>query len=257
MSTTSTKLANVNELEAFRARAIAERDRSTHGVRVCLGTGCVAKGSGNIFEQFRRIAAEQGEEGTVVGVKCTGCHGFCERGPLVVVDPGNVFYVDVKEKDIAEIWQETVLAGRVVERLLYKDEKTGQSCVTPDEIPFYRAQHRIILAHIGVIDPTRIEEYLAVGGYAGLARAMGTMEPEQVIEEVARSGLRGRGGGGFSTGQKWRFARDADGTQKYIVANADEGDPGAFMNRSLLEGDPHALIEGMLLTGYAVGASRG
>ncbi|MHC4406576.1 MAG: (2Fe-2S) ferredoxin domain-containing protein, partial [Planctomycetota bacterium] len=186
--------------------------------------------------------------------QCTGCHGFCERGPLVVVDPGNVFYPDVKEEDVPEIWQETVLAGRVVQRLLYKDEKTGHLCTTPDEIPFYRAQCRIVLAHNGVIDPTRIEEYLAAGGYAGLAKALGTMPPEEVIDEISRSGLRGRGGAGFPTGRKWSFARNAPGDTKYVIANADEGDPGAFMNRSLLEGDPHALLEGMLVAGYAIGA---
>jgi NADH-quinone oxidoreductase subunit F len=250
-------LEDANQLEQLRQRAAAERDATVHCVRVCLGTGCMAKGSAKVFEQLCRAAERHGGNSSVVGVKCTGCHGFCERGPLVVVDPGNIFYQGVEEGDVPEIWQETVIEGRVVQRLLYKDEKTGQFCTTPDEIPFYREQHRIVLAHNGVIDPTRIEEYLAVGGYAGLAKALGTMKPEEVIDEVSRSGLRGRGGGGFPTGRKWQFARNADGEPKYIIANADEGDPGAFMNRSLLEGDPHALLEGMAVAGYAIGASEG
>lgn len=139
MSTGRTRLANVNDLEQFRKRAIAERDRTEHRVRVCLGTGCKAKGAANVFERFRREAEQLGEESLVVGVKCTGCHGFCERGPLVVVDPGDIFYPDVTEEDVPEIWRESVVAGRVVERLLYKDEHTGQICTTPNEIPFYRA----------------------------------------------------------------------------------------------------------------------
>ena len=157
--------------------------------------------------QFRREAEQVGKGSLVAGIKCTGCHGFCERGPLVVVDPGNIFYQCVKEEDVAEIWRETVLAGRVVERLLYKDQQTGRACTTAEEIPFYGKQCRIVLVHNGVIDPTRIEEYLAVGGYSGLAKALGAMAPEDIIAEITRSGLRGRGGGGFPTGKKWRFAR--------------------------------------------------
>ena len=257
MCTVRTRLENADDLQRLRQQAIAERDSIPRSVRVCLGTGCMAKGAEKVFEQFRKEAEQIGDESLVVGLKCTGCHGFCERGPLVVVDPGNVFYTDVEEKDVSEIWQETVLEGRLVERLLYKDEQTGQLCKTPEEVPFYREQHQIVLAHNGVIDPTRIEEYLVVGGYAGLAKALTTMRPEDVIEEVTRSGLRGRGGGGFPTGRKWGFARDAEGELKYVIANADEGDPGAFMNRSLLEADPHALLEGMLITGYAIGATEG
>jgi NADH:ubiquinone oxidoreductase subunit F (NADH-binding)/(2Fe-2S) ferredoxin/NAD-dependent dihydropyrimidine dehydrogenase PreA subunit len=257
VSTARRRLENPHDLEQLRKQAIAEQEHTTHSVRVCLGTGCMAKGAAKVFEQFRREAEQLGDESMVVGVKCTGCHGFCERGPLVVVDPGNIFYQDVQEGDAAEIWRETVIAGRVVERLSYKDEKTGHLAVTPDEIPFYRAQTQIVLANNGVIDPTRIEEYLATGGYGGLAKALCTMKPEEVIEEVSRSGLRGRGGGGFPTGRKWEFARNAPGESKYVVANADEGDPGAFMNRSLLEGDPHSLLEGMVITGAAIGADKG
>jgi len=257
VSTTRARLESANDLEQVRKQAVAEQDGISHRVRVCLGTGCTAKGAGKVIEQFRREAEAIGDESMVVGVKCTGCHGFCERGPLVIVDPGNIFYPDVTEQDVPEIWQESVIAGRVVERVLYKDDKTGESRTTSEEIPFYCEQTRIVLSHNGVIDPTKIEEYIAVGGYGGLAKALSTMKPPDVIEEVAKSGLRGRGGGGFPTGRKWQFASDAPGETKYIIANADEGDPGAFMNRSLLEGDPHSLLEGMAIAGYAIGASLG
>lgn len=217
----------------------------------------MAKGSAEVFQEFKK-AAEQTDHGAlIVGVKCTGCHGFCEHGPLVVVDPGNFFYQEVAAADVPEIWRESVLGGRVVQRLLHRDQQTGRLCTTPEEIPFYREQTRIVLAHNGVIDPTCIEEYLAVGGYSGLAKALATMTPDQVIDEISRSGLRGRGGGGFPTGRKWRFARDAAATPKYVIANADEGDPGAFMNRSLLEANPHLLLEGMAIAAFAIGASEG
>jgi NADH-quinone oxidoreductase subunit F len=257
VSTVRARLEHPKDLEELRQQAIAEQDDISHRVRVCLGTGCTAKGAAKVFERFRGEAKAIGDESMVVGVKCTGCHGFCERGPLVIVDPGNIFYPEVTEEDVPEIWEKSVLARGVVERLLYKDDKTGQSRTTPEEIPFYCEQTRIVLSHNGLIDPTKIEEYIAVGGYAGLAKALSSMQTRDVIEEVSKSGLRGRGGGGFPTGRKWQFAADARGDTKYIIANADEGDPGAFMNRSLLEGDPHALLEGMAIAGYAIGASLG
>ena len=256
MSTVVTRLQSPEDLRQFCEQVLARRDPAARSVRVCLGTGCTAKGSPKIFERFRQAAAELGREDIVVQTKCTGCHGFCERGPIVVVDPGNVFYPGVKDEDVPEIWRETVLGGRVVERLLYHDE-TGAAARTPDEIPFYHAQHRIVLALNGVIDPTNIEDYLAAGGYAALAKVLSSMTPDEVIEEVARSGLRGRGGGGFPTGRKWRSARRASGEPKYTIANGDEGDPGAFMDRSLMEGAPHAVIEGMIIGAYTIGSSQG
>ena len=257
MSTVGTRLESPSDLEELRAQLLAGCDPDAHRVRVCLGTGCTAKGAPKVLERFRTAAEELGQESLVVQTKCTGCHGFCERGPIVVVDPGNVFYHNVKEEDVPEIWRESVVVGRVVERLLYKDEETGTPAKTPEEIPFYRAQHRIVLALNGVIDPTRIEEYVAAGGYAGLAKALGSMTPDEVIEEITRSGLRGRGGGGFPTGRKWRSAQKAPGEPKYTIANGDEGDPGAFMDRSLMEGVPHAVIEGMIIGAYAIGSSQG
>ena len=257
MSIVGTRLETAEDLQQYREQILRARDPGARRVRVCLGTGCTAKGAPGVFEQFRRAAEELEDESVAVESKSTGCHGFCERGPIVVVDPGNIFYQDVTEEDVPEIWRESVIGGRVVERLLYRDEKTDTVATTPEQIPFYRAQHRIVLALNGVIDPTRIEDYIAAGGYAALAKALGSMRPDQIIEEVTRSGLRGRGGGGFPTGRKWRSARDAHGEPRYVIANGDEGDPGAFMDRSLMEGSPHSVIEGMIIGAYAIGASQG
>ncbi|MBN2475047.1 MAG: 4Fe-4S binding protein [Pirellulales bacterium] len=252
-----TRLESVKDLESLRQRVLAEQDLIAHRVRVCLGSGCRAKGAPKVFERFRQAAAELGDASLVVQTKCTGCHGFCERGPIVVVDPGNIFYQNVREEDVPEIWRESAVGGRVVERLLYHDEETGKPATTCEAIPFYNAQHRIVLAHNGAIDPTRIEDYLAAGGYAALAKVLGTMEPDEVIDVITRSGLRGRGGGGFPTGRKWRSARDAPGEPTYVIANGDEGDPGAFMDCAIMEGVPHGVIEGMIIGAYAVGSSQG
>ena len=257
MSTVGTRLQSARDLELLRQHLLAERDPEARRVRICLGTGCTAKGAVGVLESFKRAADEYEEDLVLVESKCTGCHGFCERGPIVVVDPGNIFYQGVSEEDVPELWRESVIGGRVVERLLYHYEDTEQFARTPDEIPFYRAQHRIVLKHNGVIDPTRIEEYIAADGYAALAKVLTSMEPDEVIEEVRNSGLRGRGGGGFLTGRKWRSARDAHGEPKYVIANGDEGDPGAFMDRSLMEGSPHSVIEGMIIGAYAIGSSQG
>jgi len=258
--TAAARFQTATDLEQYRGRLLAGLDPEARRVRVCVGTGCTAKGAHAVFERFRQAAQEfrgEKDQSMVVETKCTGCHGFCERGPIVVVDPGNILYQNVKEEDVPDIWRESVLGGTVIERLLYKDEATDRLAQTPDEIPFYRAQHRIVLAQNGVIDPTRIDDYIAAGGYAALAKALDSMEPDEIIEEVTRSGLRGRGGGGFLTGRKWQSARNAPGQPKYTIANGDEGDPGAFMDRSLMEGVPHAVIEGMVIGAYAIGSPQG
>lgn len=257
MITATATLTSAEDLQRYRDQLVAQQDPKARGVRICMGTGCTAKGARQVLEAFRQAAAELDQPTVTIQTKCTGCHGFCERGPIVVVDPGNVFYQGVREEDVPEIWRESVLGGRVVERLLYEDEQTGKRAVRPEEIPFYRGQQRIVLALNGLIDPTRIEEYIAAGGYAALAKVLTGMTPEEVIEQVVRSGLRGRGGGGFPTGRKWRSCRDAPGEPKYVIANGDEGDPGAFMDRSIMEGVPHAVIEGMIIGAYAVGSPHG
>jgi NADH-quinone oxidoreductase subunit F len=232
-----------------------QRDPKAKRVRVCIGTGCAAKGSHRIYELFNE--AMQQSEGKVEAVTCVGCHGFCERGPIVVVEPGEIFYQQVEEPDVAEIFRETVMGGRVVERLLYENPETSCRAKTAEEIPFYQSQERIVLADNGVIDPTRIEDYIARGGYTALAKALTEMNPEQCLEEVEKSGLRGRGGGGFPTGRKWRGCREAHGSPKIVICNGDEGDPGAFMDRSIMEGNPHAVLEGMAIGAYTIGSSQG
>jgi len=242
-------------LECKREQLRKQRSGSAKRVRVCIGTGCAAKGSRRLYELFVEAMKESGMG--VEAVTCVGCHGFCERGPIVVVEPGDIFYQRVEEPDVAEIFRETVIGGRTIDRLLYEDPTTGKKEKTADEIPFYKVQQRIVLAHNGLINPTSIDDYIAVGGYAALAKALATMTPEEVLAEVERSGLRGRGGGGFPTGRKWRSCRNAQGHPKYVICNGDEGDPGAFMDRSLMEGNPHSVLEGMALGAYAIGSFQG
>ena len=260
MTTTSaTRIATPGDLASWRAELLRSREATTHRVRVCIGTGCAARGSRALLPLFRAAAAEAGN-GTKVEVaetRSVGCHGLCERGPIVVVDPGDVLYQRVQESDVAEIFAETVMGGRLVQRLLPEDPGNGHRPASAGEIPFYKAQQRIVLSQNGVIDPTRIDDYVAAGGYAALARALTAMTPEAVLAEVETSGLRGRGGGGYPTGRKWRSCREAPGTERYVVCNGDEGDPGAFMDRSVMEGNPHAVLEGMALGAYAVGARQG
>ncbi len=251
----SKPLASPADLDRMRDDLREQRDPKAKRVRVCIGTGCAAKGSHRIYELFNE--AMQQSEGKVEAVTCVGCHGFCERGPIVVVEPGEIFYQQVEEPDVAEIFRETVMGGRVVERLLYENPETSCRAKTAEEIPFYQSQERIVLADNGVIDPTRIEDYIARGGYTALAKALTEMNPEQCLEEVEKSGLRGRGGGGFPTGRKWRGCREAHGSPKIVICNGDEGDPGAFMDRSIMEGNPHAVLEGMAIGAYTMGSSQG
>ena len=227
-------------------------------VLVCGGTGCTSSGSHQLIERFEQQLKEKGLEKEVKVVR-TGCFGLCEAGPVVIIYPEGTFYSRVKLEDVDEIVSEHLLKGRKVQHLVYVDHVTHESTVTKslDEIGFYKQQKRIALKNCGVIDPENIDEYIAFDGYKALAKALTEMTREQVIQEVLDSGLRGRGGGGFPTGLKWKFGYNSPADQKYIACNADEGDPGAFMDRSLLEGDPHAIIEAMAIGGYAIGASEG
>ncbi len=227
-------------------------------VLVCGGTGCSSSGSAKLIERFEEQLKEKGLDKEVKVVR-TGCFGLCEAGPVVIVYPEGTFYSRVKEDDVDEIVSEHLLKGRKVQRLVYVDHKTHESSVQKslNEIGFYKQQQRVALRNCGVIDPENIDEYIAFDGYKALAKALTEMTPEQVIQEVLDSGLRGRGGAGFPTGKKWQFARASQSEHKYFVCNADEGDPGAFMDRSLLEGDPHAILEAMAIGGYAIGADEG
>lgn len=250
------RLSSPDELEGIRKSIIKQRDPNKPCTTICSGTGCHAYGCERVAAAFKQEVKQQGVE-TKVDVRTTGCHGFCERGPLVVIRPGSIFYQRVSVEDVPEIISETVLKGNIIDRLLYTDPNTGQKVIYEHEVPFYKKQKRLVFGNNGYIDPTNIDDYLAVGGYAALSRVLFEMSPEEVIEEVKKSGLRGRGGGGFPTGIKWEACRRAKGETKYIICNADEGDPGAYMDRSLTEGNPHSVLEGMIIGAYAIGCHEG
>ena len=229
-------------------------------VMICGGTGCTSSGSLKIQQEFARLIKSYGLQDEVQIVK-TGCFGLCALGPVVIVYPEGTFYSQVKPEDVEEIVESHLLKGHIVERLVYNDtgnvKPKNPKYVTLKETAFYRSQDRIVLRNCGVIDPENINEYIARDGYQALHKALKTMSPDDVIKCVSDSGLRGRGGGGFPTGFKWALCAPNKAPQKYVVCNADEGDPGAFMDRSVLEGDPHCVIEAMAIAGYAIGATKG
>lgn len=255
-------ISSREELKAVREAAVGALKSQTQRILICAGTGCLAGGSEQIYEKLKAMAEEVegvsvefGSEIAHVGVKKSGCHGFCEMGPLVRIEPSNYLYIKVKEEDCEEIFEETIKCGRPVERLMY--ELDGVKYKKQEEIPFYAKQTRQVLKNCGHIDAENIGEYLAVGGYQALEKALFEMTPEEVVEVVLESNLRGRGGGGFQTGYKWKQVARQKEIIRYVVCNGDEGDPGAFMDRSVMEGDPHKMIEGMIIAGYAVGAQEG
>ncbi len=243
-------------LEKRREEILAGQDLTKTSIKVCGGTGCLALSSGEVAAAFERELQAQGVDGNVE-LKTTGCPGFCEQGPLVVVHPRGIFYTHVKPKDVAEIVTKTIVQGEVVDRLLYVDPLTKEKIVYEAEVPFYKRQKRVLLKNSGLIDPRKIEDYVQAGGYKALQKVLFEMTPEEVVAEVKKSGLRGRGGAGFTTGMKWELCRNAAGEPKYLVCNADEGDPGAFQDRGLIEGNPHGILEGMIIGAYAIGASHG
>jgi len=252
------KLTSTEQLESLRQSIRSAEDPKQLRIIVCGGTGCRAAGSAAVAEALAEELAQSAPE-IDVQLKLSGCHGFCQQGPVVVLEPEGLFYREVGTKnlkrDVADITNTTIREGKPVPRLLYRDPKTREPIAHYRDIPFYSQQNRIVLRHNGKIDPNRIEDYIAVEGYAALAKAL-TMDPEEVIAQITGAGLRGRGGGGFPTGRKWSFCRQApDRSMRYIICNADEGDPGAFMDRSIVEGDPHAVVEGMIIGAYAI--SRG
>jgi NADH-quinone oxidoreductase subunit F len=250
------RLGSPGELETLRKSITSQRDPERLCITICSGTGCHAYGCEKVTAAFTEELKKQGLSAQV-DIRATGCHGFCERGPLVVIRPKNIFYQRVKVKDVPEIVSETVLNGKILDRLLYTDPASGKKIVSEHEVPFYKKQKRLVFGSNGYIDPTSIDDYLAVGGYAALAKALFKMSPEEVISEVKKSGLRGRGGGGFPTGVKWESCRQAEGDIRYVICNADEGDPGAYMDRSLVEGNPHSVVEGMIIGAYAIGSNQG
>ncbi len=245
------KLRSVEELEAWRAACTQAGYPARPCLSVCAGSGCTASGARDVLRALQRNLQRRGLE-NIVELKSTGCHGFCERGPLVVVWPEGIFYNRVTPGDASELAASVGDGRRPVERLLYQDPVSGARILHEEDVPFYRRQQRVLLANNGKIDPRSIEDYLRVGGYTALGRVLSGFTPEQVIEWVKRSGLRGRGGAGFPTGVKWEVCRARRAPTKYLICNADEGDPGAFMDRSLLEGNPHSMLEGMIIGAYAL-----
>jgi len=225
-------------------------------IMVCAGTGCMASQSQKIIDNFKDTLKEKGYDKEVQVLK-TGCFGFCEQGPIIKIHPDNIFYVKVTPEDVEEIVNEHVIKGRKVERLLYEDPDLKEKINEQSDMSFYKPQLRIALRNCGLIDPEDIFEYIAYRGYEALGTVLNTQKPKDVVNTMIKSNLRGRGGGGFPTGLKWKFANEAAGDEKYIICNADEGDPGAFMDRSILEGDPHSVLEAMAIAGYAIGAETG
>ena len=225
-------------------------------ISVCGGTGCHASQSEKLKDELIRFAKEYGVEDKVK-ISITGCFGFCEKGPIVKISPDHTFYIKIHPEDAERIIKEHVVEGKLIEDFLYVNPATSEKIRSQDNIPFYKKQHRVALRNCGLINPEVIQEYIANRGFLALAKVLETMTPQQVIDEMKKSGLRGRGGGGFLTGMKWEFASKYQNEKKYVICNADEGDPGAFMDRSILEGDPYSVVEAMIIAGYAIGANEG
>lgn len=250
------KVKSEKDLTQWRKRLRSQAKDFKAKLTLCGGTGCHASRCQEVIDAVRQELKKKRLVKSV-HVRVTGCHGFCEQGPLMILEPGNILYCGLKPEDAREVVSKTILKGEVIERLLYTDPVTSKKIRTEARVPFYRAQDRQLLAQNKQVDPCRIEDYIATGGYAALAKTLTKFSPKEVIKEIKVSGLRGRGGGGFSTGRKWAECRSAAGEEKYVICNADEGDPGAYMDRSILEGNPHLVIEGMMIGGWAIGAQQG
>lgn len=250
------KITTVEQLQNLCCQQQEKNQTDKVSILVCGGTGCQSSNSQQIIENLRAALTEHGLQDMVEVVR-TGCFGFCEKGPIVKILPDNTFYTQVKPEDAAEIVETHIVGNEKVYRLLYVDPKTNEHISDSKHMDFYKKQQRVALRNCGYIDPENIKAYIGQKGYQALAKCITEMTPEEVIDEVKKSGLRGRGGAGFPTGLKWQFARGYQADQKYVVCNADEGDPGAFMDRSILEGDPHSVVEAMAICGYAIGASQG
>jgi NADP-reducing hydrogenase subunit HndC len=244
------------ELEEFRKGILSKRDPKKPLITLCSGSACHASGSKEVALRIEEEIEKQGLSDEV-DIRKTGCHGFCERGPIIVIHPEEICYLQIQPEDVPEIVSQTIKEKKLIERLLYINPDTNEKIVHESEIPFYKNQTRLVFGSNGNIDPKNIDDYLAIGGYSALAKVLFQMTSEQVIEEVKKSNLRGRGGGGFPAGRKWEGSRKAPGEIKYVIVNADEGDPGAYMDRSLLEGNPHSVLEGLTIGAYAVGSNEG
>ena len=250
------RLNSPEELRKFRQAILSKRDPDNPCISICAGAGCVASGADEVIAAFKSEIETQGLQADV-DTKGTGCPGFCERGPVVVIYPAEICYLQVKAEDVREIVEQTIKENKIIERLLYEDPATGEKAVKESDISFYKNQERTVLCNNIKIDSRSIDDYLSIGGYSALAKALGEMTDIEVLAEVKKSNLRGRGGAGFPTGRKWEGSRNASEPIKYVIVNADEGDPGAFMDRALLEGNPHSILEGLIIGGYAISANEG
>ena len=250
------KFKNFRDIDEYRNNLMQNKKADKKTITVCGGTGCIALGSLNVVKEFEKEIKKKNLK-TKVNLLSSGCHGFCEKGPLVVIKPEEILYQSVKTEDVESIVTNTIIGNQVVEHLIYKDVQSGKKHIKEEEVPFYKNQKRVIFKANRDINPKSIDDYISNGGYAALAKVLIEMKPEEVIEAIQKSGLRGRGGGGFPTGKKWASCRKAKGEIKYVICNADEGDPGAYMDRSLLEGNPHSVLEGMIIGAYAIGSNHG
>jgi len=250
------RLKSPKELDQYKQTLASGRDADTPCISVCAGTGCLAYGAAEVIDAFRSEIEKQGLTAKV-NTKGTGCPGYCEKGPVLVIYPDEICYLGVKPEDVPEIITETIVGKKVVDRLVYSDPDSGEKAIQEADIPYYKHQERFLLSSNTRIDSRSIDDYLSINGYSALRKALFEMTAEEVVEEVKKSNLRGRGGGGFPAGRKWEGSRNAPERVKYVLVNADEGDPGAFMDRALLEGNPHSILEGLIIGGYAIGAHEG
>jgi len=250
------RINSASELEELRKGILSKRDPDKPCIAICAGMGCLGLSNGRVISTFEK-EIDKKKLKAKVDIRATGCHGYCEKGPLVVIYPEEICYVEVTPKDVPEIVSQTVLGKKVIDRLIYTDPDTGKKAAHQSEIPFYKKQMRHIFGHNSRIDPRSIDDYLAVGGYSALTKSLLEMSSEEVLDEIKKASLRGRGGGGFPAGRKWETARNAPGKEKYVIVNSHEGELGAFMDRALFTGNPHCVLEGLIIGAYAVGSHQG
>ena len=243
-------------MEKLRKGVLSERDPHKPCIAICAGMGCLGISNGRVISAFKE-EIDKKKLKSKVDVRATGCHGYCEKGPLVVIYPEEICYVEVTPEDVPEIISQTVLGKKVIDRLIYTDPDTGEKAAHQSQVPFYKNQMRNLIGNNSKIDPRSIDDYLAVGGYSALSKSLFEMSPEKVLEEIKKANLRGRGGGGFPAGRKWETARNAPGKEKFVIVNGHEGELGAFMDRAILSGNPHSVLEGLIIGGYAVGSHQG
>ncbi|MFC2166977.1 NADH-ubiquinone oxidoreductase-F iron-sulfur binding region domain-containing protein [Acidobacteriota bacterium] len=247
---------SASELEKFRKRVLSERDPDKSCIAICAGMGCLDSGNGKIISVFEKELDKQNLKAKV-GLRVTGCHGYCEKGSLVVIYPEEICYMEVTPKDVPEIVSQTVMGKKVIDRLIFTNPDTGEKTAHKSQVPFYKNQMPLLIGNNTQIDPRSIDDYLAVRGYSALSKALFEMSPEEVLEEIKKADLRGRGGGGFPAGRKWETARNAPGKEKYVIVNGHEGELGAFMDRALFTGNPHSVLEGLIIGAYAIGSHQG